>query len=186
MAIVTTTVPTLPARPDAAEPADPGPRAPFSRVVEIARVVHDVLDAFGLHAAVKTSGASGLHVVVPLPPGTSYQSSLLLAQVVATETAAAIPKYATVVRKVSARGPGQVYVDYLQNVQGKSVASVLSLRAQPLASVSMPIAWEELDSDLDPGDFTIDVPVSEAAARMQDYSEILAHPVDLSVFTSVV
>jgi bifunctional non-homologous end joining protein LigD len=150
--------------------------------MEVARVVHEVLDAFGLHAAVKTSGASGLHVVVPLPPATSYRSSLLLAQVVATEAAATAPRDATVVRKVSARQPGQVYVDYLQNVQGKSVASVLSLRARPAASVSMPIAWEELDGDLDPRDFTIDMPTPDAEARMQEWSAVLAHPVDLSVF----
>ena len=85
-------------------------------------------------------------------------------------------------RRLSDRLSGQVYVDYLQNVQGKSVASVFSLRAQPAASVSMPIAWEELDSDLDPRDFTIDVPIEDAEARAKDWSAVLASPVDLSVF----
>lgn len=160
---------------------DPGPRANFARVVEIAKVTRDVLDAFALHAAIKTSGASGLHVMLPLPAETTYESSLLLAQLLATEVSNAAPKYATVTRSVKARAPGQVYVDYLQNVQGKSVASVLSVRARAEASVSMPIDWSELTDDLDPRAFTIDFDVADTRARMDEYNAILSQPVDLSV-----
>lgn len=158
---------------------DPGPRVPFRRVVEVARWTKDALDALGLHAALKTSGASGLHIYVPLPASTSYETSLLLAQVVATQVAEDHPKAATVERRLKARPAGTVYVDYLQNVEGKSVASVFSLRAQPAASVSMPLAWNELTDDLDPRDFTISTAVADAAERASLWSSQLHEPVDL-------
>ena len=158
---------------------DPGPRVPFRRVVEVARWTKDALDALGLHAALKTSGASGLHIYVPLPASTSYETSLLLAQVVATQVAEDHPKAATVERRLKARPAGTVYVDYLQNVEGKSVASVFSLRAQPAASVSMPLAWNELTDDLDPRDFTISTAVADAAERASLWSSQLREPVDL-------
>ena len=163
---------------------DPGPRVPFRRVVEIARWTKDALDALGLHAALKTSGASGLHIYVPLPASTSYETSLLLAQVVATQVAEDHPKIATVERRFKARPAGTVYVDYLQNVAGKSVASVFSLRAQPAASVSMPLAWDELTEDLDPRDFTIGKVVADVAKRATLWRTQLEKPVDLHSLTT--
>ncbi|MEO6445286.1 MAG: DNA ligase D [Gemmatimonadaceae bacterium] len=158
---------------------DPGPGASFKRVVQVARWVKEVLDELELHGAVKTSGASGLHVYVPLPRRTSYDTSLLVAQVVATKVAEQHPREATVLRSVKKRPSGTVYVDYLQNVKGKSVASVLSLRAQPAASVSFPLTWDELTDDLDPRDFTIDTVPADAKARAAAWSKVLAKPVIL-------
>ena len=100
---------------------DPGPRAKFERVVEVATWVKEELDRLGLHAALKTSGSSGLHIFLPLPPRTSNEAALLVAQIVATRVAQAHPTEATVERAVSARPKATVYVDYLQNVLGKSV-----------------------------------------------------------------
>ena len=159
---------------------DPGPRAKFGRVVEIARLAMEMLDAYGLHGAIKTSGASGLHIFIPLPARTTYQSSLLLAQLIATEVATASPKEATVVRTVKARPPAAVYVDYLQNVQGKSVASVFSVRARAEASISMPIRASELTADLDPRDFTTQTSIAELRRRAQLWTRALGKPVDLS------
>ena len=135
---------------------DPGPKAPFARVVEVAHRVKAELDASGLRGALKTSGATGLHFYLPLPAGTSNETALLVAQIIATRVAAAMPKAATIERSVKARPASAVYVDYLQNILGKTVAGAYAVRARPGATVSMPLAWEELDDALDPRDFTIE------------------------------
>lgn len=144
---------------------DPGPSATFARVVQVARWVREVMDDAGLHGALKTSGATGLHVYLPLPPGTSYQTSQLVAQLVATRVARAHPAEATVVRSVKARPPASVYVDYLQNVQGKSVAAPFSVRAREPGRVSTPLDWSELTRTLDPAAFTMTSVVAELAER---------------------
>ena len=146
---------------------DPGPRARFDRVVEVARWVKEELDRLGLRAALKTSGASGLHIFLPLPPRTSNEAALLVAQIVATRVANAHPKEATVERTVAQRPKATVYVDYLQNVLGKSVAAAYAVRARPGATVSTPLGWNELTPKLDPRDFTIET-VGERFARVGD------------------
>lgn len=134
---------------------DPGPKATFKRVLQVARWVKEELDEFGLHAVPKTSGASGIHIVMPLPRGASYEVSVALAELVARRVAAKYPKETTVHRWVKSRPPAAVYVDYLQNIRGKTVASVYSARAEPKASVSAPLTWKEIMDDLHPSDFTI-------------------------------
>lgn len=163
---------------------DPGEGATFRRVIDVARWTKEVMDELGISGALKTSGASGLHIYLPLPADTSYDSSLLLAKLIATRVAKAHAKQATVTRTVSKRARGTVYVDYLQNVQGKSVASVFSLRAQPAASVSTPLTWDELTNDLDPRDFTIDNVPPQASARAALWLRALAAPNDLEALQS--
>ena len=135
---------------------DPGPRAPFKRVVEVARWAKEVMDDLGLHGAIKTSGSSGLHIYLPLPPNTPNEAATLVAQIVATRVSEEHPKVATIERFVKARGAATVYVDYLQNIIGKTVAGAYSARANSDAMVSTPIEWDELTDDLDPREFTIE------------------------------
>ena len=134
---------------------DPGPACSFTTVVQVARWVRQELDALGLHAVPKTSGATGLHVVVPLTPDSSAESARLLAELVATRVAERHPEAATIVRSVARRAADAVYVDYLQNIRGKTVASVYSARARPGATVSTPLRWTEVTARLDPAAFTI-------------------------------
>jgi bifunctional non-homologous end joining protein LigD len=135
---------------------DPGPRAQFKRVVEVARWAKEVMDELGLHGAIKTSGSSGLHIYMPLPPNTPNEAATLVAQIVATRVTEAHPKTATIERWVKARGAATVYVDYLQNIIGKTVAAAYSARANENALVSTPLEWGELTDDLDPREFTIE------------------------------
>ena len=135
---------------------DPGPKATFKRVIQVARWVKEELDELGLHAVAKTSGASGIHIVLPLPRGASYDISRTLAELVARRVNEKHPKETTVHRWVKSRPPAAVYVDYLQNIRGKTVASVYSARAETYASASTPLKWNELMDDLDPRDFTIE------------------------------
>jgi bifunctional non-homologous end joining protein LigD len=132
---------------------DPGPRANFARVIQTARWAKEVIDGFGLNAAIKTSGSTGLHIYLPLPPKTPNEAAMLVAQVIATKVADAHPKETTIERFVKARGAATVYVDYLQNIQGKTVAGPYCVRAMPGAPVSTPLKWSELTDDLDPRDF---------------------------------
>jgi bifunctional non-homologous end joining protein LigD len=134
---------------------DPGDGTPFSRVLDVARWIRDELQSLRVPGVPKTSGSSGLHIYIPLPPSTSYESGMLFCQVIATLIASRHPREATVERTVRARPRGTVYVDYLQNVQGKTLATAYSARASDFAGVSTPLAWEELDEPFDPRDFTI-------------------------------
>jgi len=134
---------------------DPTEGATFARVLDVARWVHDELEKLGVEGYPKTSGASGLHIYVPLPPRTSYESGMLFCQIVATVVATRHPKAATVERAVARRRQGTVYVDFLQNILGKTLATAYSARASEFAGVSTPLTWKEVDGKVDPRDFTI-------------------------------
>jgi len=103
----------------------------------------------------KTSGADGLHIYIPLPPRTPYDAGLLFCQIIATVVAQKHPKIATVERSVRARG-ARVYVDYLQNILGKTLATAYSARASDYAGVSTPLTWKEVDAGVRRQDFTIE------------------------------
>jgi len=147
---------------------DPGPRASFARVVQVARWAKEVIDGFGLHAAIKTSGSTGLHIYLPLPPKTLNEAATIVAQMIATKVAEAHPKEATIERFVKAREAATIYVDYLQNIQGKTVAGAYCIRAKPEATVSTPLKWTELTDDLDPRDFHL----GNAAERFEQVGDI--------------
>ena len=134
---------------------DPGPGADFQRVKQVALWVKDELDALGLHGALKTSGSRGIHIYLPLPPETPLEAATLVAQIIATRVATRHPKQATVERTVKKRPRGTVYVDYLQNILGKTIAGVYAVRAKPDATVSTPIDWSELTEELELGAFTL-------------------------------
>jgi bifunctional non-homologous end joining protein LigD len=135
---------------------DPGPGATFRRVVKVAGWVKEEMDELGLHGAVKTSGSSGLHIYLPLSKRTPLDAATLIARIVATRVAEKHPKEATVERMTKNRPGGTVYVDFLQNILGKTVAGVYAVRAKPTPTVSTPLAWDELTPALDLREFTID------------------------------
>ena len=147
---------------------DPGPETPFERVVDVALAIHEELDALGLRGVPRTSGSRGVHIALPLPVGLTYDVALVLAQIVATRVADAHPRMATVERTVKRRAPDAVYVDYLKNVRGKSIASVYSARARRGATVATPLEWDEVRHGLDPAAFTIDT----VPARLDELGDI--------------
>jgi bifunctional non-homologous end joining protein LigD len=147
---------------------DPGPRASFRRVIDVALWVGEELDRLGLHGVPKTSGASGIHIVLPLVAHTPNETARLVAEIVATRVAERHPAATTVTRWVQSRPASAVYVDFLQNIRGKTVASVYSARAMPDATVSAPLRWDELRPDLDPRAFTIET----MGARLRDVGDL--------------
>ena len=133
---------------------DPMPGVTFAQVLDVARWVHDELEARRIPGFPKTSGADGLHIYIPLPPDTAYDTALLFAQLVSTVVAQKHPRHATVTRSVHARG-AKVYVDYLQNVHGKTLAAAYSARGSDYAGVSAPLSWDEVHAGVNREDFTI-------------------------------
>ena len=133
---------------------DPMPGLPFSRTLEVARWIHDELELLGAGGVPKTSGSEGLHIYLKLPPGTPYEAGLLFCQIIATVVAQKHPKQATVERMVAARGK-RVYVDFMQNVLGKTLATAYSARASEFAGVSTPLTWQEVHDGVDREAFTI-------------------------------
>jgi bifunctional non-homologous end joining protein LigD len=149
---------------------DPPDGAPFTRVLDVARWVRDELDTLGATGFPKTSGSGGLHVYIPMPPETPYEAGLLFCQIVATMVARRHPKEATVERAIKARG-SRIYVDYLQNAVGKTLACAYSARANEFAGVSTPLTWDEVESGgISPKDFTI----RNFAARMRAAGDLWA------------
>jgi bifunctional non-homologous end joining protein LigD len=133
---------------------DPSEGVPFRQVIDVARWIRDELAQLGATGWAKTSGADGLHVYIPLPPETPYEAGLLFCQIIATVVAQKHAKFATVERAIAARGR-RVYVDFLQNILGKTLASAYSARASDYAGVSTPLAWKEVDEGVERTDFTI-------------------------------
>ena len=148
---------------------DPPDGLPFPRVLDVAQWVRDELDALKAPCYPKTSGAGGLHIYVAMPPGTSYQAGLLFCQIVATVVSRKHPKVATVERSLKARGR-RVYVDYLQNSRGKTLASAYSARASEFAGMSTPLTWAEIEDGVSPRDFTI----RTAADRLEAVGDVWA------------
>ena len=111
-------------------------------MLDVARWVKDELDRLGIPGVPKTSGSRGLHIYIPLPPRTTYETGQLLCQIVATIVATKHPKIATIERMVKKRPRGTVYVDYLQNILGKTLATAYSARASDYAGVSTPLTLE--------------------------------------------
>ncbi|MCZ0933914.1 MAG: DNA ligase D [Gemmatimonadetes bacterium] len=128
--------------------------ARFEDVVEVARTIGDMCDEIGLPSYPKTSGSSGIHVMIPLGGQLDYEQSRTLALLLAKAVAAEIPDRATVVRNPAGRD-GKIYIDYVQNGRGRLVVAPYSVRPRAGATVSAPLAWAEVGEGLSMEDFTI-------------------------------
>lgn len=126
----------------------------FRHVVETALCIKEILDGFGLSHHCKTSGSSGLHIYIPTGAKYSYDSCRLFAEYVAKQAQHQLPDITSVIRAKSQRKK-KVYIDYLQNSRGQTVAAPYSVRPKPGATVSAPLLWEEVNSSLRISDFDI-------------------------------
>jgi bifunctional non-homologous end joining protein LigD len=117
--------------------------------------VKEVADAVGLEAFPKTSGSSGIHIYIPLKPTNEYDKVAEFARLFASEVARRAPRIATIERTIAKRKSTQVYVDWMQNARGKSLAAPFTARAKPGATVSMPLEWKQISKGVEIKDFTI-------------------------------
>jgi bifunctional non-homologous end joining protein LigD len=148
---------------------DPGEGVPFTAVAETALLVRDELVRVGLRGYPRTSGASGMHVFVPLAPGHGFDAARLFAGVVGARLRRARPDLVTSETRVAHRG-ARVYLDANQNGRGRSIASVYSIRPRAGAPVATPLRWDEVGAGLDPAAF----PPEVVAARIAAHGDLFA------------
>ncbi len=140
--------------------------APFKHVIEIALAIRSLCQEIDLPTFVKTSGSTGLHVLVPLGARYTYEQSRTLGQLLAQIIVRRLPAIATVQRNLAAR-QGKVYIDYLQNRRGQLIVAPYSVRPLPEAPVSAPLRWREVKPGLEIGKHTIRT-LPRRVRRMKD------------------
>jgi bifunctional non-homologous end joining protein LigD len=153
--------------------------APFAHVVTVARAVKRLCDEIELPCFIKTSGSTGLHVLLPLGRQCTYEQSRQLGGLLARVIAAELPEIATVTRQVGKRG-ARVYLDYVQNGHGRLLVAPFSARPLPGAPVSTPLSWREVGPKLDIRKFTIrNVPARMKKLRDDPLLPVLTDKPDL-------
>ncbi len=141
--------------------------APFEHVIAVARAIRALCEEIGIESFVKTSGSTGLHVLLPLHAQCTYEQARSLGQVLARIVARELPEIATVTRSPAARG-GRVYIDYVQNGHGRLLVAPFSVRPLPGAPVSTPLRWSEVKPGLDIRTFTIKTVPARMRKRKED------------------
>lgn len=126
----------------------------FKEVVKTALAVKEVMDGFETECYCKTSGASGLHVYIPLGGSYDYDSVKIFAELIARNVHSRLPEMTSLERSVKKRNH-KIYIDYLQNRKGQTLAAPYSIRPKPGATVSTPLEWNEVNEKLSPSQFTI-------------------------------
>jgi bifunctional non-homologous end joining protein LigD len=128
----------------------------FATVRQVALYVHQALEDLGIPAFAKTSGSSGIHVYVPIERGPRQKEVWTFAKAFAQTMERMHPDVITAEYRIAKRPSGRVLVDYNQNAWGKTLASVYSVRAKPLATVSTPVTWDEIAAGIEIEDFRLD------------------------------
>jgi bifunctional non-homologous end joining protein LigD len=147
---------------------DPVPGASFPQVREVALKVRDCLNEFQMPSYPKTTGSRGIHVYVPIERGPLQKEVWGVAKVLAFELAKRHPKIITAEYRVAKRPAGRVLVDYNQNAWGRTLASVYSVRPTPVASVSAPVSWKEVEHGITLEEFRLDNMLS----RLQTHGDL--------------
>jgi bifunctional non-homologous end joining protein LigD len=135
---------------------DPTPGATFEQLCEAALIVRDTLNSLKIPCFAKTTGSRGLHVYVPIVREPTQKEVWHFAKTMSLWMASNYPKVLTAIYKVAKRPPKRVLVDYNQNAWGRTLASIYSIRPTPLATVSTPVTWEEIEKGIKMEDFRID------------------------------
>jgi bifunctional non-homologous end joining protein LigD len=134
---------------------DPSDNNTFDQVIEAANVVHDILERAECKNYCKTSGATGLHIYVPLSAKYDYEQARMFAEMIANLTVEQLSAFTSIERSLKKRGKGNIYIDYLQNKSGQTLSTVYSVRPKPGATVSTPLDWSEVRPGLTPKNFNI-------------------------------
>ncbi len=165
---------------------DPMPPAGFKDTLEVALLVKEGLEQFGLCGYPKTSGATGMHVFVPIKPNYTYNEVRDAVEFICRQVHTVFPRKTTMERLVADRG-GKVYLDYLQNTRGKTMTYQYSLRPVPGAPVSAPLTWDEVrQGKVRPGHFHSGNMVDRIKEYGDLYEDFLKTGQDLDRLVSMV
>ncbi|MEO3403373.1 DNA ligase D [Mucilaginibacter sp. CAU 1740] len=150
----------------------------FDQVIEAAREVKKVLDAIDVPSCCKTSGSTGMHIYIPLDAKYDYDQSQMFARLIVNIVHKQIPDYTSLERMVANR-KGKMYLDFLQNRPGATIAGPYSLRPKPGATVSMPLHWDEVKPGLTMKDFTIFNSIDRLKETGDLFKGVLGKGIDL-------
>jgi bifunctional non-homologous end joining protein LigD len=151
----------------------------YDQVVEAARITKDILDAIDVPSYPKTSGSTGMHIYIPLGGKYTYDQSQLFANIVVKQVHKQIPDFTSLERSIAAR-KGKMYLDFLQNRPGATIAGPYSLRPKPGATVSMPLEWEEVKPGLTIQDFHIHNSLDRLKETGDLFKGVLGDGIDLA------
>lgn len=150
----------------------------FDQIVEVALKVKEVLDAIDVPSFPKTSGSTGIHIYIPMGAKYSYDQTQLFARIIVGIVHAELPDFTSLERMIAAR-KGKMYLDFLQNRPGATIAAPYSLRPKPGATVSMPLHWEEVKPGLKMKDFTIFNAIERLKKEGDIFKGVLGKGIDL-------
>ena len=150
----------------------------FNQVIKAALEVKNVLDSIGAPSFCKTSGSTGMHIYIPLGAKFSYDQSQMFAKIIVTIVNKKIPTYTSLERMIAKR-KGKMYLDFLQNRPGATIACPYSLRPKPGATVSMPLEWDEVKPGLTMKDFTIFNVADRLKKNGDPFKKVLGKGIDL-------
>ena len=134
---------------------DPSEKNTFDDVIDVALVIKKILNKANVEGYCKTSGSSGMHVYIPCNKKYSYDEVRVFAKTVAIRVHEQLPRITTIERSLAKRKKNEIYIDYLQNSIGQTLACAYSVRPKPLATVSAPLEWKEVKHGLRPAQFTL-------------------------------
>ncbi|MGC3979218.1 MAG: non-homologous end-joining DNA ligase [Paludibacteraceae bacterium] len=157
---------------------DPSVKNNFEQVIETAHATGEILNSAGAAFCCKTSGATGIHVFVPLHARYEYEQVRRFGEIIATRVNEQLPGFTSLERNLSKRGD-KIYIDYLQNSRGQTVASAYSVRPVAGAQVSAPLQWKEIKKGLHPSQFTI-FNMEKRARRLGDvFNDVLGKGINM-------
>ena len=157
---------------------DPSDTNTFEQVIQVAQTTKKVLDAIGVEGYCKTSGSTGIHIYIPLKPKYSYDECQLFGRWIAMQVHEQLPDITSVERIVKNR-KGKLYVDFLQNRPGATLAAPYSARPKPGATVSMPLHWDEVKKGLKLKDYTIKNAAERVKREGDIFKGVLTNGIDL-------
>ena len=158
---------------------DPSEQNTFEQVVETANVIKTILDKAGAASFPKTSGATGIHIYVPLGAKYSYEQAKDFAHAIAVMAQEQLPEFTSLERSLAKRGKKHIYIDFLQNRKGQTLACAYSLRPKAGAPVSTPLDWREVKRGLSSTDFTIKNIIKRIEKKGDLFSGVLLKGIDM-------
>jgi bifunctional non-homologous end joining protein LigD len=158
---------------------DPSEKNTFEQVIETANVIKEILDKAGAKSFPKTSGATGIHIYVPLGAKYTYEQAKNFAHTIATLAQEQLPKFTSLDRNLAKRGKNKIYIDFLQNRKGQTLACAYSLRPRPGATVSTPLDWSEVKKGMHPSDFAIKNTMKRIEKKGYLFNGVLLKGIDM-------
>lgn len=158
---------------------DPSKKNSFDDVIETALQVNEVLKSIKVKGYCKTSGSTGIHVYIPMKKQYDFDQVKDFAHILMKKVHDQLPELTTLERSLKKRDDKKIYLDYLQNRSGQTLASVYSIRPKESASVSMPLEWDELKPGLKPADYTIHNALERIKEKGDLFKPVLGKGIDM-------